>query len=495
MSLQQKTINGVKWNLLSTISTTLFGIILLWVLSHIFTPTQYGVISATIIISNFCNMLLDFGISNSIIRSDNVTKKELNSLYILNVIIGFFIFITVFLLSDKISNLFNASEGLATQIKLVSFGFIISAFTLQPKAIMNKELLFNHLSIITILTNIINFIFSISLAYFYHSVWCVALAFIISNFFNMILTNYISKANKLNDFSFQFDIHSICKHIKYGSQLVLDSFINQISINSYPVLMSRLVSLAAIGGYNISYSISIALFERLNPVLSHALFPAFSRIKQDDTKLSHNFLKVTCFASLVNFPILLGMFTISDYVVDVFFDPKWGFITPIVSILCWTGVIRSLDVPVIAILLVRAKMYMNIYLGFFKLLIGLPLAWYLGSKYSITGIVLSFLIVQLFNTFCAMIFIIRPILNISALTYLRTLSIPFLTCLPMIILSELLKRFLLNFYFPNHPLFNMMVIILFSISIFLISIFLNPIREIKEFKGVLIGNILGKGKL
>jgi lipopolysaccharide exporter len=53
--------------------------------------------------------------------------------------------------------------------------------------------------------------------------------------------------------------------------------------------MARLISLTAIGGYNISYNISVALFEKLNPVLSHALFPAFSKIQNDAVSLKKLF--------------------------------------------------------------------------------------------------------------------------------------------------------------------------------------------------------------
>ena len=88
MSLREKTIIAVKWNLLSTIVSVALGIVSLWALSHILTVQQYGVISASLIMANFFLMLLDFGISNSIIRQKTITDIELSSLSILNIIMA-----------------------------------------------------------------------------------------------------------------------------------------------------------------------------------------------------------------------------------------------------------------------------------------------------------------------------------------------------------------------------------------------------------------------
>lgn len=492
MSLQQKTLIGVRWNLISTIITTAFGILILWSLSHLLDVNQYGVISAALIVSNFSNMLLDFGISNSIVRSKSVQDDELSSLYVLNVLIGLAIFFVVFLLSPFLASLFHAGKELISQIRIISFGFIISSFGLQPRALMTRAMRFDLLSKITIITTLTNFLVAVSLAYIYHSVWCVAVAFIISNFINVLTTNYFSKVNGIKSYSLIFEYRYVKRHLSYGVQLVCDSLINQISVNTYPVLMSRLVSIAAIGGYNISYSISIALFERLNPVLAHALFPAFSKISSDEKKISKNFLKVTCFSSFVNFPILLGMYISCDYVVHVFFQAKWAFIVPIVSTLCIVGAVRSLDTPVISILLVKGQMYRNVYLGIFKLSVGIPLSWYLGHEFGILGIVYSFLVTQALNTFLSYFYLISPVINVSFLQYFKAILVPLLSVLPMIFIGLKLKEYFLNNLFVVYPITCLVSLITISIIVFLITLFILPFKEVKDFRVTIIGFVLSK---
>ncbi|PHH46716.1 MOP flippase family protein [Pluralibacter gergoviae] len=486
MSLREKTIIAVKWNLLSTIVSVVLGIVSLWALSHILTVQQYGVISASLIMANFFLMLLDFGISNSIIRQKTITDIELSSLSILNIIMGCVAFIICFSMSSYISALFNGTQDLVLQIRILATSFIFVSIGLQSKALLTKEMRFSVLSRIVIITSVVNFGLSISLALIFHESWCVAVSFLVSTLMSSLLTRYHAK--NMIRFNLRFSFNSLSKHFKYGMQLVSDSIVNQVSINTYPVLMSRLISLSAIGGYNIAYSISIALFEKLNPVLSHALFPAFSKIGNDENKLNNSFLKATCFSSMINFPMLLGMMLVSQDVVSVFFDEKWAFISPIVQILCVVGAIRSLDTPVISILLVKAQMYRNVNLGIFKLLIGIPLTWWLGIKFGIKGIVCSFLIIQVLNTICGYFYLIRPCTNIPLTHYLRSIAIPFCHVLPMVFCGVGLELILKAYH--TSEIFNLLSKVAVCIFIYILTILFSPSLLIKELREIVLTNFL-----
>lgn len=488
MNLKEKTLVAVKWNLLSTILTSTLGVLSLWILSHLLTTQDYGVISASLIISAFFSMLLDFGISNSIIRSAKITKSELSSLYVINIVLGALIFLITFLFSGEISRLFNANQSLTSQIRVMSLGFVIISFGLQPKALLTREMNFAAIAKITIVSTIINFLTVTLLSYLYRSPWCIAVAFLVSATVNAVLLKYAARSLMRYEFSFSFA--SVKKHIRYGVQLVMDSLINQVSINTYPVIMSRVISLTAIGGYNIAYSISIALFEKLNPVLSHALFPAFSKISDDETRLQSSFLKVTTFSAMINFPMLLGMMVIAQPLVQVFFDQKWHFITPVMQVLCITGAIRSLDVPVISLLLVKAQMYRNIFLGVVKIALGIPLTWWLGHRVGLIGIVYGFLIIQLFNTIAGYFFLARPSAGISGRGYLKSVFTPVFHVLPMVLIG----LFVRNYSSSYGESVSLIVTIAVCLLVYIGTVFVSPVNAVQEFKEIVTRNLLKRVK-
>jgi lipopolysaccharide exporter len=75
----------------------------------------------------------------------------------------------LFIFSAQLASLFNGGTELAKQIKIMSFSLIISSFGGQPRALLARELRFDVISRITILSAIFNFVFAVFLSYVYRS--------------------------------------------------------------------------------------------------------------------------------------------------------------------------------------------------------------------------------------------------------------------------------------------------------------------------------------
>ncbi|WP_308462218.1 MOP flippase family protein [Sphingomonas citri] len=430
MELKAKTMKAVKWNFVSTAIGAFVGLLQLWLLARILPPHEYGVISLALMIITFFNIFIDFGISNSIIRHGHITELELSSLYTINIGLGLVTFVVAFVSSPLLSHFFKSPE-LTTQLQIMSLVFLFVPFGQQQRAILSRELRFDFVAIVSIITLLTNCVLVIALAVIFKKAWVASVAFFVSTTLGCVI--FFAHSLRERRPSFTFSWPAARPHIRYSVQLVLDSLINVVSVNTYPALMARMVSLTAIGGYNISYGISINLIERLKPVLVQALFPAFAKIQDDETKLTRNFLLVTSYGMLVNLPLLAGMFVCSSLVVQVFFKPEWQFIAVLVKILCLVGMVRSIDPPVISLLLVKAKMHLNVRMGVAKLLIGIVLAIVLGQRYGIVGIASSFLIVQLLNTIASYFFLVRACVVGVGRQYLINVLIPFAQTLPIFI--------------------------------------------------------------
>lgn len=474
MELKTKTMKAVKWNFASTALGAVLGIFQLWILSRILPPAEYGVISLALMIIQFFNIFIDFGISNSIIRHAKITEIELSSLYVISIALGVCTFIGAWAVSPVLADFFNSPE-LITQVRIMSVVFLLAPFGQQFRAILSRELRFNFIAIVAIITLLINCVLVISLALIYKKAWVASVAFFISTAISCAIFFFSSLRER--PLSFAFSWPAAKPHMRYASQLVGDSLINVVSVNTFPALMARLVSLPAIGGYNIAYGISINLIERLKPVLTQALFPAFAKIQDDEEKLARNFLLVTTYGALVNFPLLMGMFVCSTSVVHLFFKPEWYFIDVLVKILCLVGMVRSIDAPVISLLLVKAKMYLNVRMGVAKLIIGVALAYWLGKQYGIVGIASSFLIVQFLNTLISYFVLVRACVTGQGRAYLRALLIPVAQQVPLALAAAV---FIVGQPFAAEGL-NLACAIAAGVAGYVGGLWFSPFRETREF--------------
>jgi lipopolysaccharide exporter len=465
---------AVRWNFMSTALGAVIGLVQLWILSRILPPHEYGVISLALIVIQFLNIFLDFGITNSIVRRAQITEKELSSLYVINMAMGAATFLAAFMSAGAVAEFFKSPE-LITQIRIMSFGFLLAPFAQQQRAIMVREMQFDYIAIVAIVQVLVNFAVVVGLALIYRQAWVASVSFVISTGVSAAI--FFRKSLTERKLSFAFEWASAKPHLRYAIQLVSDSLINVVSVNTYPALMARLVDLTAIGGYNIAYGISINLIDRLKPVLMQALFPAFAKIQDDDAKLGKNFLLVTTYASLINFPLLAGLFVASSPLIHVFFKPEWYFIEELVRILCLIGMFRSVDVPVISLLLVKAKMYLNVRVGVVKLVVGVALAWYLGTHYGIIGIAYSFLIVQASNTIFGYFLLVRPCLKGLGKAYLRSVMVPLAQVLPIFVLGGALALFPPT----SMPAANLGLIIVVGGLSYVVALVLTPFKDVREF--------------
>ncbi len=485
MELKSKTIKAVKWTFLSTAVGALVTVVQLWALSHILSPHEYGIIGASLIIIQFFNIFVDFGLSNSIIRRMSISDLELSSLFCISLFLGVTNFILVYFSSEWFGVFFK-SDDVVLQIKIMSVTFLISAFGQQQRALLARELRFNTISIISIIVILTNFFSVIGLALIYEKAWVASVAAVLSAAAGCSI--FFIHGLREREFSLKFSWAAARPHIAYSVALVSDSIINVISINTFPLLMGRLLNLTAIGGYNIANGISVNLIERLKPMLTQALFPALAKLQGNDEKLASNFLLITTYSSLINFPLLVGISITSTALVTVFFGPEWWFIDVLVKILCIAGMFRSLDAPVISLLLVKAKMHLNVRLGIPKLLVGIALAYQLGIKYGITGIVISFLLVQAANTIVGYFYMVRSCLPGIGKAYCLAILIPLLQIFPLLFVSGLLTLFPL----VSSMIVNLVIVVVLGILSYILGLYFSPFASVRGFISLAVHSVSPK---
>ena len=90
--------HNVKWVSLSQcfkISCQLLGLV---VFARYLTPEEIGVMSLTLVVVNFVNILRDMGSSAAIIQRVYIDDRLKNSVFVFNVLIGCFLFFIFYLM-------------------------------------------------------------------------------------------------------------------------------------------------------------------------------------------------------------------------------------------------------------------------------------------------------------------------------------------------------------------------------------------------------------
>ncbi|EPU0320350.1 MOP flippase family protein [Klebsiella aerogenes] len=476
MSLREKTVNGAKWSAIATVASIGISFLQITLLARIIEPHQFGLLTISMLVIMIADTISDFGISNSIIQRKNISEVELSTLYWINVMIGLLVFFWVFVLSGLISDLLNQPE-IKPLVQLLAFAFIIIPHGQQFRALLQKELEFSKIGLIETSSILIGFAITMCSALYYPFAITAIWGYLCMSICKTLMFAVVGR--KIYKPILRFNYKSVSSNIKFGAYLTADALVNQLNSNIATVILSRSLGAVIAGGYNLAYNVAVLPPSRLNPILTRVLFPAFSKIQDDKEKLRTNFYKLLSFVGLINFPVLLGLLTVSDNFVITIFGEKWQFITPILQILCIVGLLRSIGNPIGSLLMAKARVDISFKFNVFKLFLFIPSIWIGATYFGGIGAALGFLIVQVINTYLSYFILIKPVLGSSYREYIQSITLPLVLTIPTVVVAWLVGTINIS------PLPVIMLILQVSSGVITFAITLvfsrnDFVREIKQ---------------
>ncbi|NUD81181.1 MOP flippase family protein [Escherichia coli] len=407
MSLREKTISGAKWSAMATIVIIGLGLVQMTVLARIIDNHQFGLLTVSLVIIALADTLSDFGIANSIIQRKEISHLELTTLYWLNVGLGIFVFVLVFLLSDTIASVLH-NPDLAPLMRTLSFAFVVIPHGQQFRALMQKELEFNKIGMIETSAVLAGFTFTVVSAHFWPLAMTAILGYLVNSAVRTLLFGYFGR--KIYRPGLHFSLASVSSNLRFGAWLTADS-------------------------YNLAYNVAVVPPMKLNPIITRVLFPAFAKIQDDTEKLRINFYKLLSVVGIINFPVLLGLMVVSSNFVPLVFGEKWNGIIPILQLLCVVGLLRSVGNPIGSLLMAKARVDISFKFNVFKTFLFIPAIIVGGHMADAIGVTLGFLLVQIVNTVLSYFIMIKPVLGSSYRQYILSLWLPLYLSLPTLALS------------------------------------------------------------
>ncbi len=180
------TVRGLKWSTISRISQQGLQYIATIILVGVLSPNDFGLMAMAMIVIGFLDIFKDLGTSSAIIREENPSNDLKCSLFWVNVGFGLFIFIIIYFASPFLAALFNSGRVKAV-LQLLSLSFLIAGFSVQQKALLEKEMSFQILSLIELFSSAIAFLIAVYLALNGFGVWSLVWQVLSNTFLNAVL--------------------------------------------------------------------------------------------------------------------------------------------------------------------------------------------------------------------------------------------------------------------------------------------------------------------
>lgn len=371
----------------------------------------------------------DVGLSSAIIQRKDPKKEELSTLYWFNIIIGFIVFGLVCILTPVIAIGFGVDE-IRNLLPVAAISFVISPFGVQFQTLLRKYLRFDVITKINVCSAIVGMLTAIGCAFNGYGVWSLVWGG---------LSNTAIRTGGLIGWGWHakwrpklyFRWSDMQGYLSFGLCRVGAMLANQLNSRADQILIGALMGPVALGYYNIAFRLVMEPIQKINPVLTSVAFPVFSIIQDDTRRLKSGFLRMIRFLMSVNAPVLIGMATVAPLAVPLLIGEKWLASIPLVQILSFYALVRSLGNAGGSLIIAKGKANWTLYWNIALLLI-IPTVVYLSSfEGEMVHIAFALVAMQVALFFCHYRVFIRNLIGACLSEYLHVLARPIILSLAM----------------------------------------------------------------
>lgn len=329
MSLGQQVATSLKQTALFRFS----GQLLTWIgtlfIVRLLSPDDYGLIAMAMFPIAVLSIVLDFGMSASVVRSGQVDPDELAQIMGAIRIGGFVVFASVLLLAPVIAWAFREPR-LTTVLSVMAVTLLIQAWLALPEALMRRSMRFVELSQVEFWGAIAGVVLALCLALAGAGVWALVGGILAPGIVKAVAFKLIGIEQVVPVYA----VSKLGKHLQYGRYATGSALIWICWSASDAAIVGSVLGSTAAGLYAMGRQISTLTTDKLMPLLNQVLFSAFASIQDDAKRVEEQTRRSMRLLLVMAVPLGWGLAAVAPEFVSLVLGPKWTEAAPLVRAFC-----------------------------------------------------------------------------------------------------------------------------------------------------------------
>lgn len=454
-----------RWSLFAEMVNKLIVPITNMLLARLISPTAFGIVTTATMIFSFGDIFSTGGFPNFIIQkqfeNNDYEQKAINIAFTSNLCISFFIWIFIIIFQNQLANVVGIN-GYNLAIVIACFQLIITAFSSIQIAILKKQLEFQKLFKIRLITSIIPLIISVPLAFLGFSYWAI----IISNLLKELVTVIYLQFNSKLKLNLYFNFYMFKEMFNFCIWSLLESIIIWLCTWVDSIIVGRLFSPYEVGVWKTSATMITGLFGIIKSITIPVLFSSLCALQNDIGQYNYQVHLTRKVIALIMFPISFGIIFFNELAVYITLGTQWqGAEAIFISKSIFAPLVYS--IPYIASEIYRSKGQPKVsaLIQFIHVCIFIPLAVFFakfGFDFYIKMFPIFDLIFTMLNIIC-----LKFLYSYSVVNIIKDLIYPFIYSIIMLVVIYLLKSII------GFSIFKQFILIAIGAILYLFLTFSN----------------------
>jgi len=310
--------NGLKWTFIDYLLNKGLYFITTVYLARVLGPKDFGIFGILALFTLIANTLIDSGLSNSLLRQDQISQKDFDTIFVTNILFSLILYTFTYFLSPYIATTFHQPD-LDLVLKIYCLSFIISSLRVVQNTYLLNKLEFRKITILNIPGNILGAIIAIYFALNNFGYWSLLILYLSNQFLTTII--YWIFVGWKPRFRFNYLVFKI--HFKFGYKLLLASQINIIFDNINSLFIAGRYPIATLGYYERANTFNFYPVSIISSVIQKISLPYFSKILDNKEDLKKKYLKLFTSSFFITLIIFLFLNISIDKIIEVFLGKNW----------------------------------------------------------------------------------------------------------------------------------------------------------------------------
>ncbi len=371
---------GIAWALSSNVVMQIcqFGVGI--ILARLLAPRDFGVFAVTSIFTGLASNLANIGLGAALVQRQQINESHRRTMFAVNLTTSSIIVVLLIGVSPWVGIYFQ-HELAGPILCLVAFNFIITSLGSVSFSLLSRELRFRPISIIETCSMVVHAAIAVIMALRGHGIWSIAWGGIGQSLFRaamlLLIGGWVPRVG--------WNRQAFRELISFGAALTGKRLLNYCAANVDYFVIGRVLGPSSLGFYTRAYSLMTLPRTQLSRVIMSVLFPAFSRIQDDNQRLIAGYERVVLATALISFPFLMGLLVTAPVFIGFVYGEKWLPTVPPLQIMCVAGMMKSVSTFVGSIINAKGEVMAEIRRQaiYFALLIG---GTWFGSRWGISGV-------------------------------------------------------------------------------------------------------------
>lgn len=465
MSLKKQAVSGVVWTFAQQFSVQIINLTVQIILARLLVPEDFGLIAMLTIFIEIGQMLMDGGMTTSLIRTKNPCQLDYSTVFVTNVLISIVIYLVIFLSAPFIANFYNQAI-LINILRVYAISFVIRSLIAVHIAKLTKEMNFKFQMQLQIPSTIIAAFVGVLMAYLGFGVWSlVGLNLTQSIVFTIQAWIFIRWKPSL-----LFNKEKFIYHFNFGYKMTLSGLLDVLYKNIYLIVIGKAFSSSTLGYFNQSMNLSKFPVAQISTVMDKVTYPLFTNIS-DDEQLKSAYRKTMLLVFLIVVPMMMILIVTGKEIFLFLLGEKWLPSVKYFQILAIVSIINPLTTYNLNILKVKGRSDLFLKLEILKKVIGF-FSVFIAIPFGLDILVISYVIVSYILTAINMIYS-GKLINYSFIEQIKDVSKIIIIGTACMITTFVIRSFLINYVDSYFILIVSITAIFLSLYFILIYSFEN----------------------